>query len=181
MGFPVSIEELRVGLDTRRAAIRGIDEELKRLKEQRETNELMADVLEGLMESWKHPDPGKYKDAYFFLSSDLKKRVVVRQFLAPGTKIYQNAEEWRSYDWSRPSRHGSFYFDGVPFYYPIIDVNDAGKIECPTCGQPQLVVEHYVQTYDSPEGDVWLKRQLIVCLDCDKITIHEKAVSDSRF
>jgi ribosomal protein S27AE len=178
MGFPANLEELRTSLTSKQTAISAAKNEIDRLKRQCEKDETMAGILKGLMESWKKPDPGKYGDAYFCLDSTLRHRVVVRQFLPEDVKIYRTPEEWFAY--TRTIQRGEDY-DGVSCWYQTTDIDAVAKDACPRCGQPQLVVEHYVEAYDSPECDEWLKRRLIVCFDCGLITELQEEKSESRF
>lgn len=179
MGFPTNIEVLKGSIAVRQDAAEKASQEAGRRKKERRKNQEIAEILSGLLESWQDSDPGKYGDAFFFLNANLRRRVVVREFLADGVKVYRTRREWDKYDRTR-SWHGAAY-DGVPYWYPVVNLSDVGRGQCAKCKSPQPVVERYVQTYDSPEGDAWLKEHFVLCLDCNLTTTLKSRTSDDRF
>lgn len=179
MSFPRNIEMLRTGITTRQNVAKAANDEASRREQQRQANQAITKIMNGLLTSWRESDPGKYGDAYFFLGASLRQRVVVREFLPEDTKVYQTQKEWNEYNRTR-SWHGANY-DEVPYWYPVVNLDAVGKGECSKCKTAQPVVEHYAQTYDSPGGDEWLKEQFVLCLDCDSTTVLKSETSDSRF
>ncbi|OGZ42170.1 MAG: hypothetical protein A3C80_02015 [Candidatus Ryanbacteria bacterium RIFCSPHIGHO2_02_FULL_45_43] len=179
MGFPTNIEVLKNSIATRRNAARTASDEASHRERENQENQAIAEILNRLLSSWRDSDPGKYGDAFFFLDATLRKRVVVQEFLADGTKVYQTRQEWGEYDRTRSWEDAKY--DGVPYWYSVVTLSDVGRGECLKCKSLQPVVEHYVQAYDSPEGDVWLKKHLVLCLDCNLTTTLESKTSDSRF
>ncbi|OHA71226.1 MAG: hypothetical protein A3H01_00705 [Candidatus Wildermuthbacteria bacterium RIFCSPLOWO2_12_FULL_40_9] len=186
MGFPTNIEALRANIEalravvaTRQNAVKVASDEVVRQERRCQENQAIVEILNDLLNSWQDHDPGKNHDVYFFLDAYLRQRVVVREFLPDDAKVYQTRKEWEEYDRTR-SWHGANY-DGVPYWYPVVNLDAAGKSECSECKSVQPVVEHYVQTYDSPEGDEWLKEHLVLCLDCNSTTVFKSKTSDSRF
>ena len=179
MGFPKNIKALQTGIATRQNAAKAASDAASLLERQRKENQTIAEILNGLLTSWQDSDPGKYRDAYFFLDATLRKRVVVRTFLPEGTKIYQTRQEWDEYSQNRWRYRTNDY--GVPYWYPVINLDVVGKGECSKCKSAQPVVEHYVQTDDSSDGDEWLKERFVLCLDCNSTTVLESKTSSSRF
>jgi hypothetical protein len=178
MSFPANIEALRSGIAKRQSVAKAASDEASHRKRQRQKNQAIVEILSGLLDSWQDPDPGKYRDAYFFLDITLRQQVVVREFLSEDVKVYQTQKEWNEYNRTR-SWHGANY-DGVPYWYPVVNLNVVGRGECSKCKSAQPVIEHYVQTYDSPEGDAWLKEQFVLCLECNSTTTLKSETSDSR-
>lgn len=185
MAFPTSIKALKSAITARQNAARRAEKnsvphekEIQKNETVAEKNLAIARILKELAESWRQPDPGKYQDAFFFLDVT-RKRVVVQEFLARKTKRYRTREEWERFLGLR--RCHTVPYDGVPYYYPVVGLSDVCKEPCAKCKSMRPVVERYVQTYDSPEGDDWLKEHLVVCLDCNLITTLESKTSDIRF
>lgn len=179
MSFPKNIKVRRSGIDTKQRAAKAASDEVGRRERQHQENQEIAGILNGLLNSWCDSDPGKNRDVYFFLDPTLRQRVVVREFLPEDAKVYRTQREWNEYSRTR-SWHGANY-DGVPYWYPIVNLDAVGKGECSKCKSAQPAVEHYVQTYNSPEGDEWLKEFFVLCRDCNSKTIFKSETSDSRF
>ncbi len=178
MSFPASIKEIQDIIITREKAAITAGDEASRLESERFLNKEVAKTLNGLLNSWREVDPGKYRDAYFFLDSALRQRVVVREFLPEDVKVYKTQQEWNEYTMTRSLQAD---YDGVPYHYPIVSLDVVGRSECLSCKSTQPVVEHYKQTRGSPSGDEWLKRRLILCLDCNSIKVLNFEYSDGRF
>jgi thiol-disulfide isomerase/thioredoxin len=178
MSFPANVETLLATIATRQGFAQLAVDEAVCLEQERGQNQVIVDILNGLLDSWAYSDPGKYQDAYFFLDASLLRRVVVREFLTEGTKVYTR-QEWNERGLTAPS-HGANY-DAVPYRYPLVNLGVIGKSECPKCKTAQPVVEHYAQTYDSPEGDEWLREYLVLCLDCNLPTVLKSETSTHRF
>lgn len=135
----------------------------------------IQEAMIGVRNSWKLDDPGKYGTAYFFLDSK-QQRVFVREFLPSEVKLYTE-EEWGqlSYDertWKR---------SGVPPHYRIVSMKEVRMEACPLCKAPHPCIEEYEQTFDSPDGDEWRKRQLLVCPSELKMVVLSEECRDCRF
>lgn len=163
-----------------------MNEELARLLCQAAMDKMTAAInfsrfivttVQGLRTSWQMRDPGKYQEAFFFLDN-LKNRVVVREYMPPGTKVALNREEWAAYCSTLP--HG-VPFDMVPPSLPVVTLKDVLHGECPHCKKSLPVIESYEQMYDSPGGDTWQKRVFTVCPTCSKINIITRRESANRF
>lgn len=184
MEFPASIEVLKNRIITAQNAAKTAKEEAARCeKEEKKNQEIaninqeIANILNALLNSWNDSDPGKYKDSFFFLDAN-HQRVVVQEFLPDGTKICRSQKEWDEY--SRTRQYGADY-DRVPYWYPVVKLSEVGTAQCAQCKSPQPIIEHYVQTYDSPDSDEWLKEYFVFCLDCNSKTVIESRTSDHRF
>lgn len=175
--FPADIEEVKSVIITRKDAIKMASCEIDRYQREKRKNQAIAIILSGLLESWKYPDPGKNQDAFFFLDAILNERVVAREFLTDNTKVYQDRREWDKYVQIK-SWHE--HYNGVPPMYRIVSISAVGKSECSKCFAAQPVVEHYTQTYDSAEGDEWLREKFVLCVDCNLTTIVRSETSDLR-
>ncbi|MEI6296426.1 MAG: hypothetical protein WCO84_02135 [bacterium] len=140
-------------------------------------NRRISKILTGLLFSWKETDPGKSCDVFFFLDCKQEKRVVVREFLSVDD-ICKSQEEWREYE-----KNKSYYgkYDKVPIWYPVVSLTTIARDKCKKCGSMEPVVEHYVQTLDSPDGDNWLKEKIVFCVKCHKTTRLSRENSSNRF
>lgn len=174
MSFPTNLGELRKVANDILKASRDADEEARRNREIAQRKQHLSDILERLFVSWQDRDPGKSRSAYFFLDPEMRRWVVVREFLPEGVKVYQTREEWERRD-KRKSELG------VPYYYPVVSRAEIGMGKCPECNNDQPVIEHYVQTMDSPNGDEWLKERLILCLECGWVVQLSNETSENRF
>ena len=138
--------------------------------------ENFGQVLTALDKSWKEHDPGKRDNAYFFLDQE-GKWAVVKELIPDGTKVIENWREWREYDtserWWRP-------LELVSPRYRAIPLSEVLRGSCPVGHSGQPVVEHYVQAFDGPEGDSWLKERMVVCADCRNISLSEAQISSER-
>ena len=155
MNFPQNLGDCATVVDQGKKANAILDAEVKERKEKISFNRVAEGVINGLKNSWDVTDPGKYSDSYFFLSFDKWERVVVNSFLLPDAN--------------------------VPPTYKRVDYDEVAQCACPKCKALLPVVEHYVQTFDSPDGDEWLKREIVLCLDCKKIFELDRQVKDHRF
>lgn len=183
MNFPTTFENLRSHISEKEAAAqtasnlaRYHEGEVRRYGKEQEHHGTIVKILKGLLNSWRTPDPGKYGDVYFFIHSQ-QQRVVAREFLPPDVRICSH-QEWQGYLRNRPS-HSADY-EMVPPQYPAVPFAEIDKRKCPKCKTLQPIVEHYVQVYDSPEGDEWLRERFILCLDCDQTTTIKSETSDVR-
>lgn len=139
-------------------------------------HENVSFVLSRLADSWQQPDPGKYEHAIFFLDQD-GHRVVVSELLPSGTKVMTEDERRKLWDsGSRP-----YKYEQVPNSYRLVNLAEVAKKPCPECHQERPLAEHYVQTEDGPDGDEWKKEKLIVCLDCERITVLKSEHRENRF
>ncbi|MBI3572557.1 hypothetical protein HY091_03465 [Candidatus Kaiserbacteria bacterium] len=116
-------------------------------------------ILSGLKSSFVGNDPGKNSAAYFFIKSfdGRKRRVIAAEFLGAG-------------------------FDRSRINYPVVPLSTVDQHPCSTCGAEQPVIEQYLQTEDSPDGDTWLKEHFVLCFNCNGLfTDIERWESDGRF
>lgn len=185
MNFPDSPKKIKVilsnldnGAKSAMKKIKILEKEIEILEKEKEKNLEIKKIFKGLLVAWKHPDPGKYYDAFFFLNSKMK-RVVVQEFLPKGTKICHSSEEWEAYEKTR-SWHGAEY-NVVPYWYPVVSLSEVAKGVCPQCKLQEPNIEHYVQTDDSPEGDQWVKEYFILCIDCKATFVRKFQASSNRF
>lgn len=186
MGFPTSLGEVKTQQEVWDAEEKRLNEEveaaqaaLSAVENRREAHQGFAAVVQRLLSSWKDADPGKYGSAYFFVGKWNDAWVVVREFLPKGTIICTSQEEWRRYADSR-SWWGSPY-DKVRPSLPVVSLAEVKTESCPNCNEACPVVEHYVQTYDSAEGDNWLTERRVLCLDCKgAFLVSEPRNSDLR-
>ncbi len=178
MNFPENLEAMTEVIVARRNAAQKAIIAIEEAQRQTQTNQRITNILVKLCVSWQESDPGKNGAVYFFLGRARSERVVVREFLPEGTKICQTQKEWDNYSRTK-SRHGAN--DQVPYWYPVVNLDAVGKDECSKCKTPQLLVEHYEQTYDSSDGDEWLKEHFVLCLDCNSTTVLKSETSNSRF
>lgn len=186
MNFPASIKALQDDIAVKRSMAKAASDETNRLRQQvkeqeqrQKEREAIAEILDGLFTSWRAPDPGKYRDAYFFLDIALEERAVVQEFLPENVKVCKTRNEWEEYASTRSWQRASY--DSVPYWYQIVNLDAVGKGECSKCHSAQPVVEHYAQTYDSPTGDAWLREHFVFCLDCDATTILKLESKNRRF
>jgi len=183
MDIPLSFEESQTLLREKQAVvektgklIKILENNLEGWKKREEGVALWVSVLEGLAQSWRQRVPGRDREAFFCLDSARENRVVVRQFLAPDTKIYETKKAWEA---NHPKGIGD-YFDAVPPGYPVIDIKDAAEDNCPECGHPGLIVDCCYRTH-SPYMYTWVTERLIVCFDCGRISSIGKKTRDQRF
>lgn len=157
------------------AMINGQLEELRKLEKERDRKIDYVGVLNGLVDSWRDPDPGKHRDAYFFLD-ERDNRAVVSEFLPEGAEC-ATKEEWEAYK----NEKWWYRYERLPFHYYVVSLAEVSLAVCTKCNCAQPVIEHYVQTRDSPEGDSWLKERLIFCFECNDVFLLNKEVENSRF
>lgn len=136
------------------------------------------EVLDGLIRSWRYPDPGKYRPGYFFLSKNLG-RVVVKEMLGESVEIFTDQKKWL-----RHRGNDDYYklsYKHVPPSFKVISFKEIALTTCPRCESLVPHIEHYEQTINTPEGDEWLREYLAVCTHCNTITILDKTTSSDRF
>ena len=114
-------------------------------------------IFRGLQTSCRERDPGKYREALFLLSPD-GRRVVVRELLSSPESYIARVEG-----------------------YAVFQLRDVLIGRCDEGHERQPVVERYLQTYDSPHGDEWLKERLVVCLECHRVTTIWSKCLSNRF
>ena len=153
--FPTDLKGMEKTIVARQRAAIAAEKNAKRFSGYAKKHKEVLYILRSLTTSWKESDPGKYGDAYFFLESNSRRRVVVREFLAEDEK----------------NSNG----------FQVVDLSAVLKGKCSKCELPQPVIEHYVQVYDGPDGDEWLKEHLVLCLDCDLMTVIKSETSEDRF
>lgn len=117
---------------------------------------IMIDVLETMADGNRYQDPGKYGPVFYVLDP------VGRQALP---------EEYVNENHPHRLRRGA-----------LVKLADARKVACPHCGRLQIETVKYHQTFDSPEGDTWVKEYFIVCEKCLKTwATREQETKDGRF
>lgn len=171
MSFPSGLAELNTTLEKLKEEERRLGEEreaaraiLRQLEAQTRAHSNFVTAVQCLLSSWRDADPGKYGSAYFFVGQANDVWVVVREFLSEGTPVCTDRGEWRRYVDSR--KWWGAPFDRIRPSLPVVPLDQVKTEACPLCGQVQPVVERYVQTYDSAEGDNWLAERLVFCTDC---------------
>jgi hypothetical protein len=159
--FPTNIEGIKESIasqlrkaEAAAAKICRLKTEIEGQEEIAETSRDIAVILNGLVYSPHELDPGKYRDAYFFLIRTNGKRAAVENFFT-GSK------------------------ETCP--YPVVRMLDIEMDRCDQCQTFRPVIERYVQTEDRPDGDEWLRERLILCLDCNHITIVNTENRSERF
>ena len=181
MNFPRNIEDLKANLQaairSRNQAVTSLKNQISEVENQINQFQTMLTVLQRLADSWRDNDPGKYDDAYFFLNGE--DRVVVEEFLPEDAKTCGSKEEWVKYLNSREYR-GKPY-EVIPFGMRIMPISEVLCHPCPACSEEVPLVEHYVQAYDGPSGDLWVKELLALCAQCQKVFVVDKKSSRSRF
>lgn len=175
---------LSVGTDTRGQWV-SIKQQLDDLQEQIRTFERKAKklkeliiLLQTLPESWRNRDPGKYGESYWFLDNE-GRWIVVHELLAQDVKIFSGTyKEWNKHllDINFPYWQT---FEEVPPYYQVISFSEVMRVPCSQCGKEQPLIESYHQTHDSPEGDTWERKRLVIC--CGDIQIIKHKTSNTRF
>ena len=180
--FPKNFENFQQHIlaskETIEAAIREKKEAAKKAEKIISENELVLEILEGLLTSWKETDPGKNCDVFFFLDLKQETRVVVRELLPADTKICKSPKEWNIYK-QKIGRYEKY--DRIPIWYPVVSLSEVAHGKCDKCGSSEPIVEHYVQTYDSAEADNWLKEKIVLCMKCNKTTMISRENSSYRF
>lgn len=156
--FEMSQKDLAVAKETRDKK----KQELEQVERELKVAEFRQMSMRSLIDGWKINDPGKYQDAFFFLTQ-AGEWAVVREFVAAGTKIYTK-EEWRDLPYDKQKSP-----QGVPPHYKLIELKDALRISCPSCGEEHPAIEHYRQTGDSPEGDEWARSRIVLCPNDGKL------------
>lgn len=135
-----------------------------------------AEVLAGLPRDWQQRDPGKYRPCYYFLGHG-DRRVVVRELLPDGASQFQGDRK----AWIRHLAQLGYYrpLDMVPPDMPVVSLAEVAKYPCSRCSTDQPLIESYCQTYDSPDGDVWEKRRLVLC--CGRVQVVKTERQAYRF
>ncbi len=161
-------------LEKRRAAVRDIENEQKWLV-------AIDTIFTSLHRSWSEADPGKYRHVHFFLEPATGKRVVVQEFLPPGTKIYSSKEEWNRYISEGFKDFRFSGYDGVPPHYRIVPLAEVVTGMCSLCGQAHPLIESYSQTADGPSGDEWSMTTFVICPSKMEYTILYHREQSHRF
>lgn len=169
--------DIESDLEVAQAHSRGISMEAReaelRAKELRE----VSSIIKALPMSWAQRDPGKYGPCYRLLAGSV--HVVVEELLPDDVEVFRGTrEEWEEHPLNTKSHHGMWKI--VPPHQPKVEnLEQVMHQACPSCDNSRPVIEEYYQTYDSPYGDEWRKRKLVLC--CDKVQILDEKFAGGRF
>lgn len=180
MIFPKNIEQFQLAKLKAAEMAAQTHRNANLLKKQADAYDEIMIVLNGILTSWQEVDPGKSRGVYFFLSAVRPNdRVVVRELIQKSS-ICNTPKEWDNY---RKNREKGYWqpYEKVPYHYSVVYFDDVRKARCLNCKTQQPVIEHYVQTFDGPDGDEWLKEHFVLCLRCSVKTILSSETSCERF
>ena len=175
MQFPKSREELKKIIKANHQEIedlcQSIDYYEAQVEKWREVEkgalELIR-VLEKLPTSWSLEGSEQIDELFFFLSSDLSHRVVVREFLPHKVKVCSTAREWQEYLDKEREKQSVL---AVPPWYPVVSITEVAMTNCPQCGLSQPVIDHQVK---SRNGEAWLVERLVYCTNCKTKTLLQR-------
>ncbi len=174
MSFPESLEALRLDVMARKARAEERQAYIDRIARECDMQLFIARVLQRLPDAWCDPDPGKYDVSYFFLDALCEKRIVVKEFLPKGVVVHTSLAEWQKYN---AQHQYGVPFSEVPYWFKVVPLKDVFRARCSNCREEQPVIEEYLQTEDSPDGDTWRRRRFVPCLKCGTVT--ELAVKET--
>lgn len=175
LAFPQTLTDLEDGEKKARAAASSLRLEAQRINQQSGKTEAFARLLHSLRTSWSERDPGKYGPALFLLDKD-GKRVCAEELLPEGA-IRFTSDEWSALSWQERDRHRNNVVRG----YPVIPFAEVLTQMHPKKGKPCPVLEYYLQTDDSPEGDEWQKSRVMLDFDNQEVFMLSSETSPYRF